>query len=133
MPRLTQKTLDKMFPCEYCGKKLRTRQGLAGHVQWVHSIRTPGMEPMGTEDEEKPDKLVEAVILRRINSESQVLTQAEYMDMVEMRADWHFIKHHMQKWNIKLNKADYKNYLLVAMAVMYGNQRLINKLNKELS
>ncbi len=35
--------------------------------------------------------------------------------------------------NIKLNDADYKAYLLVAAALMYGNQRLMNKLKKELS
>jgi hypothetical protein len=53
--------------------------------------------------------------------------------MAEIRADWHFIKASMASENIKLNDTDYKTYLFVAAALMYGNERLMNKLKKELS
>lgn len=38
MPKLSEHTLEKMFPCPYCEEFLRTRQGLSGHIQWKHNV-----------------------------------------------------------------------------------------------
>jgi hypothetical protein len=36
MPKLTQESLNKRYTCEYCGKSIRSRQGLSGHIQFLH-------------------------------------------------------------------------------------------------
>lgn len=36
MPKLSEKTLERRFQCDYCGETLRTRQGLSGHIQFKH-------------------------------------------------------------------------------------------------
>lgn len=37
MPKLSQNSLEKRFVCQTCGRSVRTRQGLSGHMQFRHS------------------------------------------------------------------------------------------------
>ena len=127
MPKLTQQTLEKRFRCPYCSVTLRTRQGLSGHIQFRHSRGTTG-----TGRKSLHDAITESIVSQRLASEPMGSSDAEFQEMAEIRADWRFIKVFMGEGNIKFNDADYKTYLLVAAAFMYGNQRLMNKLNKDL-
>jgi hypothetical protein len=128
MPKLSQQTLEKRFQCPYCSVTLRTRQGLSGHIQFRHPKGTTG-----TGNKNLRDAIAKITVLRRLASESTALSDAEFQEMAEIWADWRFIKVFMGDENIKFNNADYKTYLLVAAALMYGNQRLMKKLNKDLS
>jgi len=128
MPKLSQQTLEKRFQCPHCSVTLRTRQGLSGHIQFIHPKGTTN-----TESKSLIDSRTQEVLLQRLASESRGITEANFREMAEIRADWHFIKASMASENIKLNDTDYKTYLFVAAALMYGNERLMNKLKKELS
>jgi hypothetical protein len=90
------------------------------------------MGTTGTGNKSPHDAITETIVSRRLASESRGLSDAEFQEMAEIRADWRFIKVFMGDENIKFNDADYKTYLLVAAAFMYGNQRLMNKLKKDL-
>jgi hypothetical protein len=128
MPKLSQQTLEKRFHCPYCSVTLRTRQGLSGHIQFRHPRGTTGTGNINLRD-----AIAKITVSRRLASESTALSDAEFQEMAEIWADWRFIKVFMGDENIKFNNADYKTYLLVAAALMYGNQRLMKKLNKDLS
>jgi len=125
MPKLTQQTLEKRFQCPYCSVTVRTRQGFSGHIQFKHPKVTTG-----TGNKSTTDLITEAKVSRRLAYEPLGITDAELEEMAEIRADWYIIKNYMMHENIKFNDADFKTYLVVAAALMYGNQRLMNKLSK---
>ena len=128
MPKLSQQTLEKRFKCPHCGESIRSRQGLSGHIQFKHPAGTTE-----TGNKSRINILAEAIIKRRLDADLLELSREEFRELAEIQADWYFFKKFAGQLNIKLNDTDYKAYLLVATALMYGNQRLVNKLKKELS
>ena len=127
MPKLSQQTLEKRFHCPYCSVTLRTRQGLSGHIQFRHPRGTTGAG-----NQSFRDRVADILVSRRLASGSIGLSDAEVEEIVDILADWRFIKASMGDENIKFNDADYKTYLLVAAALMYGNRRLVKRLKKDL-
>jgi hypothetical protein len=93
----------------------------------VHPLRTTVPE-----SKREIDELTKLIVLRRVDSESSGMSDAECEEMAEARADWHFIKSLLGLEGITLNSDDYKKYMLVSAAIMYGNHRLIEKLGKEI-
>ena len=127
MPKLSQQTLEKRFKCPHCGESIRTRQGLSGHIQFKHPKVTTGAAAKSLEE-----LATERIAMQRVASKGGV-TNAELQEWLEIRADWIYIRPLIEKGNIKLNANDYKTYLFMAAAIMFGNQRLMNKLTKELN
>ncbi len=127
MPKLSQQTLEKRFKCPHCGERIRSRQGLSGHIQFKHPKGATVAAAKSLED-----LATEKIAMQRVASMGGV-TDAELQELLEIRADWLFIRPLIEKGNIKLNAIDYKTYLFIAAAIMFGNQRLMNKLTKELN
>ena len=124
MPKLSKKTLDKMFQCPHCGHMFRTRQGLSGHIRFKHDVGTKSAEEKIMNDD-----------LTKVAIEAMEKSKKDGEDLARMalvQAEWHFFKKCMEIGNIKLSDADFKQFLIVGAAAMYGNQRLMSELANEL-
>jgi hypothetical protein len=129
MPKLTQKTLEKRFQCPFCGETTRTRNGLSGHIQFKHAS---GVQPSKQAEEKgfqiEPDQVTRVALQKKL---SALIGQAlidEDVEEANIKADWFLISDFLKGQKIVLNKADYKSYLIFALAMSFGNQRLMNKL-----
>ena len=127
MPKLSQQTLEKRFPCPHCGKTFRTRQGLSGHIQFKH--------PTGTGEETK--SLGDwALDIARYKSALRLagLSNEEASELSQIRAGWAYIEQLIGAGpgdkNTKVGAADFKTYLIVAYAQMLADRRLIDRLDK---
>ena len=124
MPKLSQQTLDKMFSCPHCGEKIRTRQGLSGHIQFKHKLGTLKEEPPYVNEVLQAKELKLRAIMLQSSKE-------EISELSEILSFWYHLKAIVQDDNIKLNNTDYKTYMIVAMAQMKANRLLYQKLQKE--
>jgi uncharacterized C2H2 Zn-finger protein len=130
MPKLTQQTLEKRFPCPHCGETFRTRQGLSGHIQFKH--------PTGTGEETKSNaQLISDMARYKTRLELGGFSHEDVSELIHIRASWDYIETLMHAApggkNIKVGAADFKTYLIVAYAQMLANRRLIDRLNKDLA
>ena len=121
MPKLSEDSLKKMFVCQYCGKHVRTRQGLSGHIQFKHS--TGQASP--------------------ITDKGSIISQAKYLasagEAVGLSADkskhqariltrWLEVEAVLDFLHIKVNNQDLKKYMLVSLAYMHENEDLRGQL-----
>lgn len=125
MPKLSQQTLEKRFPCPHCGKTFRTRQGLSGHIQYKHPSGAPAED----------NDYINAVLYTnkfKLGAEVAGFDKEEISEMVKILAFWHLLKALVEDERTKLNDADFKTYLIVSLSQMKANQLLFNKLQKPL-
>ena len=134
MPRLSKHTLEKMYPCPYCGKKLRQLNGLSGHIQWAHAsgIQHP-KAPENKQFEIPVEHITQLMLLNKINFMTDQEVIAEMAGEKEIKAEWYLIAHFLKEQNIVTNESDYKNYLIFAKAISLVQERLLKKLITELS
>ena len=118
MPKLSTDSLDKRFPCQYCGDSFRTRQGLSGHIQWKHEKK----------DSKLPDITLtpEIVIKLKMLKEGLDLSKSELAAMVDVTFWWSVVKLYCEAFDIKLNQQDLKNYLITSLAQIRQSQLLSN-------
>ena len=60
------------------------------------------------------------------------LNEKDIGEMKQIYAFWNYIIALVENEHIKFNNNDYKNYMIVSLAQMQANQRLMKKLNKKL-
>jgi hypothetical protein len=130
MPKLTQQTLEKRFPCLHCGETFRTRQGLSGHIQFKH--------PTGTGGETKsPAEWIVDIAGYKSALQLGGFSNEDVSELTQIRAGWALFEQFMGvapgNKKTKLGAADFKTYLIVAYAQMRANRRLIHRLNKDLN
>ena len=104
--------LNKKFPCKQCNKLFRTRQGLSGHIQFVHSAK----------------QKIEQIDF------TYIMSKKTELDLLGKAADWSesTIKARkiiLAKWlevqlfckilDIDLSKQDFKKYVLARLPDMY--------------
>ena len=125
MPKLSEKSLEKRYLCNECGKTLRTLQGLSGHVQFKHS---KGQKTFEIDAEEIKSKMNRLKLFDRAWELSQSAVNARH--------------HILQKWleaqslcehlHIRLNNQDFKNYMVTSLAHLYANEQLKEQLKEQL-
>lgn len=144
MPRLSQRTLEKRFHCPHCRATFRTRQGLSGHIQFKH--------PAGTVETTNSyaDFILDTARYKRILDdwksdiakyksipESLGFNKKEVSEITQILESWPYIEKLVEanpiNKNVKISGAEFKTYMIVALAQMFANRRLINQLNKDLS
>jgi len=130
MPKLSEQTIKKRFPCPHCGETFRTRQGLSGHIQFKH--------PSGTSEE--TNSSIEWILdVAKYKSLLQLgkFSNEEVSELTQILGDWGYIERLIGLApgvkNTKVGGADFRTYLIVAYAQMLANQRLIDRLNKNLT
>ena len=129
MPKLSQQTLEKMFPCPVCGERKRTRQGLSGHIQYKHP-------PADKQKKQSPLDLTGDTVTSFSDFRDNALTSGFGMEMLEMEEiwkSWQQITTLFKNSNVPYNNSDYKNYLIISLTQMKANQRLYDRLLLELA
>lgn len=145
MPKLSQRTLEKRFHCPHCSATFRTRQGLSGHIQFKHSAGT--VEAINSPEDwiteipryykRSPDDWKSDTAMYKSMLEKAGLNKVEVSEITEILKGWPYIENLVEATlihqNVKISGADFKTYMIVALAQMLANRRLTNQLNKDLS
>jgi len=120
MPKLSTDSLNKRFPCQYCGDSFRTRQGLSGHIQWKHQKK----------DSKLPDITLtpEIAINLKMLKEGLDLSKSELAAMIDVTSWWSVVKLFCEAFDIELNQQDLKNYLITSLAQIRQSERLKQQL-----
>jgi hypothetical protein len=130
MPKLSNKTLDKMFICPNCGKPLRTRQGLSGHIQFKHKSELPAEEESFVE---KYLGLRDKSLKFKSHASVAGFNEEEISKMLSIFLSWERIKTFFKLEQINISSLDFKNYLIMSLAEMQANQHLYRTLATDLS
>ena len=120
MPKLSKKSLEKRFYCQYCGVSVRTRQGLSGHIQWKHGKKYEYQDL-------KIKVAASEVIQLKAMKELQVkygLPDWTLEDVGDTIAWWTTVRSLCDVFGIKLNQQDLKNYLITSFVQIHQNRRL---------
>jgi septum formation topological specificity factor MinE len=125
MPKLSQDTLEKRFPCSTCGKSFRTRQGLSGHVQYKHS---KGVSPKKITAEEALQ-----VGLHMIESAATAgFSPDQRLELQPIFVFCERIKIFLENEHMTFSKTDAKNCLIISLAQMHANQMLVDQIQREI-
>ena len=117
MPKLSEKTLEKRFQCEYCGETFRTRQGLSGHIQFKHhAVFGPKSEAQQIDMSFIRSKLKGITVWKATNQLPQPTTEA----MLNLLMNWHHVRYFFSMLDIDLTKQDFKTYLLVGLGRLFS-------------
>ena len=121
MPKLSQKTLEKRFPCDYCGETFRTRQGLSGHIQFKHqAYYKPIVKPKQTTKEIDmafiSSKQENIIIWKATNG----LTKSTNDNIARLLVNWAHVRSFFNMLDIELTEQDFKNYLLASLSRVFS-------------
>ncbi|MBN1367369.1 MAG: C2H2-type zinc finger protein [Dehalococcoidales bacterium] len=109
MPKLSNKTLENMFPCPHCAKHFRTRQGLSGHIQFKHKQQKNNSTNELMNEIEEMNDIVKTMVMLKV-------PQAEINSVILINKRWLEIKALCRYFNITPNNQDYKNYVIFSLA-----------------
>ena len=107
MPKLSAEALKKRHKCHICGVTLRTRQGLSGHIRFKHPS---GHEQPLFSIEEAAQWLERARIFG--------VSEQDIKELKDVIAWWAMLEYVFSTQPIKLDKTDFKNFLLTCVAIM---------------
>jgi hypothetical protein len=138
MPKLSEKTLEKRFQCDYCGQTFRTRQGLSGHIQFKHMGY---FEPVTAA--KQPAKVTEPkFILSKHKAFHQWritcgLPKSTVDKVASLAVNWNRVMDFFSELDIELTEQDLKTYFLAAFSRIFypdsSNDSKPNFLNMETS
>jgi len=118
MPKLKEDSLKKTFTCPHCDKSFRTRQGLAGHIQFKHQkkwTKEPDLPPY--------DEIVSTFKdVERLYGFSTVSSD-DILDMIKYWLEFKLLC--SKAFKIELNQQDLKHYVIASLVQIHQNQRLM--------
>ena len=126
MPKLSEDTLKKRFQCHICNKHFRTRQGLAGHIQWKHYYLNNSNYP-DLNSIMSWGKRFQSVGTRAGIPESEINQQ------IRIVSRWPGIVTILKSLKVDVNDKDFKYYLISAIAYMNESNQLEKRLSKKIS
>ncbi len=117
MPKLSEKTLEKRFRCDYCGGTFRTRQGLSGHIQYKHHAY---YEPL-TEVKEIDARFILSKG-KHFSSwrASNGLPKSTSDTIALLMVNWGKVKSLFNMLDIELTEQDFKTYLLAGLGKLFS-------------
>jgi hypothetical protein len=115
-PKLSEKTLEKRFQCEYCGETFRTRQGLSGHIQFKHAT--------GYKEASKTQEVDMKFILSKSKHVSSwkatnLLSQQTNEAISKLVFNWYHVSNFFKALDLELTEQDFKTYLLVGLGKLF--------------
>jgi predicted RNA binding protein YcfA (HicA-like mRNA interferase family) len=121
MPRLSEKTLEKRFQCDYCGGTFRSRQGLSGHIQFKHQDY---FEPV-TKSKHSTKEIDMGFISSKnkdfsIWRASNGLSESTNDAITKMFVSWTHVRSLFNMLDIELTEQDFKTYLLVGLNKLFS-------------
>ena len=112
-----------LFTCQYCGKSVRTRQGLSGHIQFKHA--NGKTEPYL----DIKEVLLKANIMEAVEKEKGLSPGTN--PAPSLLNHWVATLNSLKMVDIKCTIQDFKNYMLVSLAQRAENERLREQLVKD--
>ena len=122
MPKLNQRSLEKRHTCPYCGISLRTRQGMSGHIQFLHQISPIGNQsPQGVvQPAPQPaggNSYSDEMLLLKMRMTLWQERENDYPSRdIKQGNDifhrWFVLKSYFSIIGIKLNDDDFKNFFI---------------------
>jgi len=116
MPKLTEKTLEKRFKCEYCGETFRTRQGLSGHIYFKHKA---AYKKTGKTKEIEMQfilsKLKYVLAWQAMNQLPEQTNKA----MANLLFNWQHVRGLFSALDLEPTEQDLKTYLLVGLGKLF--------------
>jgi hypothetical protein len=117
MPRLSEKTLEKRFQCQYCGETFRTRQGLSGHIRFKHQNY---YEPY-KETKQPANVMEKGFILSKRKDfaywrKTNGLRESTNESVANLFINWMWVVNLFQNLDIELTEKDFKTYLLAGLS-----------------
>ena len=119
MPKLSEKTLEKRFQCDYCGETFRTRQGLSGHIQFKHqTLYSPiTKNTKNTNVNDNNFILSKKTDLWR---KSNGLTKSTSDTILTLLVNWLKVRRFFKTLDVELTEQDFKTYLLAGLGKIFS-------------
>ncbi len=121
MPRLSEKTLEKRFKCDYCGETFRTRQGLSGHIQFKHHAY---YEPVTNAKQSTKEIDMRFISSKQKNlmmwRASNGLSKSTNDNVARLLVNWGMVRSLFNKLGIDLTDEDFKTYLLAGLGKLFS-------------
>ena len=121
----TNDALYKGFTCQYCEKTFRSRQGLSGHIQFLHGITGQKKGKKEVEFEITKNDIPNTLEVWKAGLEP---SKFEYEAVLDMFFWWTDVKLLFEGFGLELNEQDLHNYVITSLA----NIRQIAQLLKQL-
>jgi len=121
MPKFSADSLQKRFACPYCDKTFRTRQGLSGHIQFLHQLlignQTPQEDVQPVTQPTGGNSYTDELLLLKKRSDSwkarkNDFTQREIEQGNDIFRRWFVLQSYFNTIDIKLNDDDFKNFFI---------------------
>jgi len=112
MYQVHEDPLTKKFVCKHCGKAVRTRQGLSGHIQFKHATKQNTL--LIAIEEVALLKAVLKVVGGTIGLPGSTTQKIE-----AILDNWIEVVTICEPLGIVLNKQDFKDYFVARLADMY--------------
>jgi hypothetical protein len=129
MPKLSQESLKKRFPCDYCGKTFRTRQGLSGHIRFHHQgagKTLPSTVQVAFDDYTK----FMTFGLINYSAYASQIPKHEIASNKNLLLAWINAKLLLESFGIKPTIEDFKNFMIVGMATVHGIHKISTELHE---
>ena len=128
MPKLTQASLEKRFTCVVCGKSVRSRQGLSGHIQFKHNAT---MSPPKTAPS-RPSSVDGAFILKNVGDwelleRSASVPEAEIQLFKNVLGRWLMLKLSLESFGLETDQHDFKAFVVSSFAASHETGRLLSR------
>ena len=117
--------LYKGFICPYCDKALRTRQGLSGHIQFIHGIIGQKKVKKEVKFEITMNGISDTLTVWKVGSKP---SKFEYEAVVDMILWWTNVKLLVEGFGLELNEGDLHNYIITSLANIRQNTQLLRQL-----
>lgn len=89
MPKLSKRTLEKMYTCDICGKKLRQLNGLSGHIQWAHTWAFQNNKQDGKKEFQiEPDQVTQVALQKKLSALTGEALIEQGVEEAYIKADW---------------------------------------------
>jgi uncharacterized C2H2 Zn-finger protein len=118
MPKLSKHSLEKMFPCPYCGVLFRTRQGLSGHIQFKHQPPQKNIDAY----EKKALGLAKKIrVWKQMKyGQGQSLPKHIHEQGLNILQRWAFLLSYFYNLGVELGDNDFKNFFIHNFGVSYS-------------
>ena len=118
--------LYKGFTCPHCGKALRTRQGLSGHIQFIHGITGQKKSKKEVKFEITMNGISDTLLVWKLGSKP---SKYEYEAVLDMFFWWTDVKLLFEGFGLELNEQDLHNYIITSLANIQQNSQLLKQLS----
>jgi hypothetical protein len=121
MPRLSEKTLEKRFQCDYCGETFRTRQGLSGHIQFKHQdyFEPATNAKQSTKASDSNFILSKNTAFKKWRA-SNGLSKSTNDRVASLFVNWVRIRTLFGQLGIELTEQDFKTYILAGLGRLFS-------------